>query len=150
MRRFLSYISLFCRLFVGGFLLAGGLFKLPNPWAKALDPVLVETFSTFPFFPLDWIHGYASFLPWLEGAIGLALISGFFIRLTSVAALAVLAGFVLANRLFLSFGIPCACMGENFLQVLQYALAFDLVLMAAAVWLLVRGDGGRFWAVLGR
>jgi uncharacterized membrane protein YphA (DoxX/SURF4 family) len=150
MRHILEYISPFCRLFLGGILLAGGLSKLPNPWFKALDPVMVETFSTFSFLPLDWIHGYASLLPWVEGTIALALLFGFYTRVTSAAAIVMLAGFLLANLLFLSFGIPCACMGENFLLVLQYAIAFNLVLMAAATWLLVRGDGGKIWAVLGK
>jgi len=150
MNRVLGYISSFCRLFLGGILLAGGLAKLPDPWFKAVDPQMVETFSVFSFLPLDWIHIYASFLPWLQGAIALALFLGFRIRIASAAAVVMLAGFLIANSLFYSFGIPCACMGQNFLLVLRYAVAFDLVLIAMATWLIVRGDGRKLWVALGK
>ncbi len=137
---FTGSLSFYFRLFLGAILILSALKWIPSPWSKALDPVMVETLSIFPFLPFDWIHGYVSSLPWLGGAIALFLILGFRIRIVSALAFVVLAGYLIANSLFLSFGTPCACMGENFLQVLRYAIAFDLVLLAMATWLLVRGD----------
>ena len=147
---FIGFASVSFRLFLAAILILAALKKIPSPWSWALDPMMVETFSIFTFIPLDWIHWYVSFLPWLGGAVALVLILGFSIRISSVVAIVVLAVYVIANFLFLSVGIPCACMGENFMLVLHYAIAFDLVLLAMATWVFVRGDGRKLWAVISK
>ena len=76
----------------------------------------------------------------------MALFLGFRLRIASAAAIVMLAGFLIANSLFLSFGIPCACMGD-ILQVLPYAIAFDVLLLGMAIWVFVNGGGVRLYRV---
>jgi uncharacterized membrane protein YphA (DoxX/SURF4 family) len=143
---FIDSLSFFFRLFLAAIFILSGLTRIPYPWSKALDPLMVESFSIFTFIPLEGIHWYGRLLPWIGFIVSPFLILGLCLRFVSAITIFIISGFLISNSIFLHFGIPCACMGD-ILQVLPYAIAFDVLLLGMAIWVFVNGGGVRLYRV---
>jgi len=143
---FIDFLSFFFRLFLAAIFILSGLTALPYPWSKALDPLMIETLSIFTFIPLEGIHWYGRLLPWIGFIISPFLILGFCLRFASAITIFIISGFLISNSIFLHFGIPCVCMGDV-LQVLPYAIAFDVLLLGMAIWVFVNGGGIRLYRI---
>ena len=106
-KKFQPFITLLCRLLLGGVLLvAGGL--------KAFKPSeLAGAVAAYKILPTDIAHliGYA--LPWLEVALGILLIIGLTTRLAAIAGTAVMIIFIAAIISVWARGIliDCGCFG---------------------------------------
>lgn len=83
-KKFQPFITLLCRLLLGGVLLVAGGLKAFKPSESA------GAVAAYKILPTDIAHliGYA--LPWLEVALGILLIIGLTTRLAAIAGTAVM------------------------------------------------------------
>ena len=103
--------------------------KLRQSWL--LFALSIDSYQLLP----QWaVLTLARTLPWLELALGLALIAGVWLRYTAIAATAILMLFF--SVMVLSYtrgaGIDCGCFGVGEALSLK-TLARDGVLLAAAI-----------------
>jgi uncharacterized membrane protein YphA (DoxX/SURF4 family) len=72
----------------------------------------IDSYKMLPTSLVEWM---ARFLPWVELALGLMLISGFALRWTGLAASALMAVFIYAmtHAYILKLEIMCGCFGNN-------------------------------------
>jgi uncharacterized membrane protein YphA (DoxX/SURF4 family) len=141
----MAYWLFFLRLVLGGIFVVSGFAKISYPGSNALDPQIAETFSVFPFIPLDLIHLYVEVLPWIELFLALGLVLGIFLHFFSAASILVIASFLFANGLFAYYGFSshCSnCFGQLLELKLPQAIGIDLLMLGIAVWLFLSGDIG--------
>ncbi len=126
-------IGLALRVFLGGAFLYAAWLKLREPWM--LFAMAVDAYKLLPQWAVILV---ARTLPWAELLLGLLLIAGKWMRFTSAAVSALLAGFLamMAFTYFKGLQIDCGCFGSGDPISLR-TLARDSGLLAAAVVLTV-------------
>mgnify|MGYP000441938172 FL=1 len=106
-KKYQPFITLLCRLLLGGVLLVAGGLKAFKPSESA------GAVAAYKILPTDIAHliGYA--LPWLEVALGILLIIGLTTRLAAIAGTAVMIIFIAAIISVWARGIliDCGCFG---------------------------------------
>ena len=106
-KKYQPFITLICRLLLGGVLLVAGGLKAFKPSESA------GAVAAYKILPTDIAHliGYA--LPWLEVALGILLIIGLTTRLAAIAGTAVMIIFIAAIISVWARGIliDCGCFG---------------------------------------
>jgi len=106
-KEYQPFITLLCRLLLGGVLLVAGGLKAFKPSESA------GAVAAYKILPTDIAHliGYA--LPWLEVALGILLIIGLTMRLAAIAGTAVMIIFIAAIISVWARGIliDCGCFG---------------------------------------
>lgn len=123
------YILLFARLTLGGIFLFGAVGKLLDP-AGSRAAVTSRRWLPRPLAVLT-----ALILPWLEAAVGLALLLGLGLGLAAWGALVLLVVFtgVVLGDLAQGGGLECHCFGRfSHEQVSRWTVARNLALMALA------------------
>jgi uncharacterized membrane protein YphA (DoxX/SURF4 family) len=98
------------RLIVAGIFLYSGYSKLREPWLQF--EVSLESFKALPEYMLEPI---ARTMPWLEVALGVALLTGIFARWFALIASLLLAVFVGAAARAYAMGlvVDCGCFGSG-------------------------------------
>jgi len=106
-KKYQPFITLLCRLLLGGVLLVAGGLKAFKPSESA------GAVAAYKILPTDIAHliGYA--LPWFEIALGILLIIGLTTRLAALAGTAVMIIFTVAIISVWARGIliDCGCFG---------------------------------------
>jgi uncharacterized membrane protein YphA (DoxX/SURF4 family) len=124
-----SKLAIALRLVLGAVFVYAAYTKLRQSWL--LFALSIDSYQLLP----QWaVLTLARTLPWLELALGLALLGGLWLRHTSIAATAILTLFF--SVMVLSYtkgaGIDCGCFGVGEALSLK-TLARDGVLLAAAI-----------------
>ena len=126
-----SKLSLALRLFLGAVFLYAAWTKLQQPWA--LFALSIDAYGLLPEAAVIFV---ARTLPWAELLLGLLLISGKWVRVSTPAASAILLLFfvVLVRSYIKGLQIDCGCFG--FGEALSpRTLARDGVLLLASLTL---------------
>jgi uncharacterized membrane protein YphA (DoxX/SURF4 family) len=128
------------RLAVGAVMIAAGLSKAAAPAAEFA--LVIQTYGLLsPSLALP----AAGILPWIEIALGWALVLGVETRLASAAAGGLFAVFLAALASVLVRGVPipnCGCFGSLVHFSPAHAFLFDSVLVALC-WTAFKGGPGR-------
>ena len=126
-------IGLVLRVFLGGAFLYAAWLKLREPWM--LFAMAVDAYQLLPQWAVILV---ARTLPWAELLLGLLLIAGKWMRFTSAAVSALLAGFLamMAFTYLKGMRIDCGCFGSGD-QISPRTLARDGGLLAAALVLTI-------------
>lgn len=141
-----SPVRFACRLLVGGvFGVAGA--------GKALDhQAMIVAVDAYDLLPGALVPPVAAALPWVELAVGLALLAGYAIRVAGATASALLVGFLVALAQAKARGLPidCGCFGAGGPGdgVGWIELARNVPLLAAGLYLTGRPAGRAPRAVL--
>jgi uncharacterized membrane protein YphA (DoxX/SURF4 family) len=103
-------IAVILRLALGAVFIYAAWTKLRDPWA--VFAVAVDSFQILPLWGVEWV---ARTLPWLELAVGVLLISGQWLHIsTTTSSLLLLVFFVLLVRVQLKgMQINCGCFGPD-------------------------------------
>ncbi len=126
-----ALLALFARIFVGAVLVYAGASKASAP-AEEFALVI----GVYDLVPSSITLPIASLLPWLELAVGWALILGVRTRAAGAAAGATTLAFLFAIGSVLARGITlpnCGCFGESMHFSPPHAFLFD-TLLAALCW----------------
>lgn len=124
-----SRLAVGLRVVLGAVFVYAAYTKLRQSWL--LFALSIDSYQLLP----QWaVLTLARLLPWLELALGMALIAGVWLRYTAIAATSVLMLFF--SVMLLSYtkgaGIDCGCFGVGEALSLK-TLARDGVLLAAAI-----------------
>jgi uncharacterized membrane protein YphA (DoxX/SURF4 family) len=108
--RVLKFVQIALRVALGAIFIYAGWVKLQDPWQ--LFAAGVASYEMLPMWAVEIV---ARTLPWFEILLGLVLISGFFMRISSTILTALLAVFfTLIVRAYLQGKeINCGCFGGN-------------------------------------
>ena len=132
------YLTLASRLVLGGVFIFSGVAKLPN-----LQTFVWEV-GQYHLLPPALATAYAYVLPGLELALGLLLVLGLFLRVSSAVSILVVVSFSIAKVSVLARGLDiamCGCFGPAVTLLMPTSLAIDLVLLALGVQILLhRGE----------
>lgn len=126
-------LHLFLRLAVGGVFVYAAWTKLRDPWL--LFAMSIDAYHVLP----QWaVLVLARTLPWLELALGLLLIAGWWRRVTTVGTSALLAVFfgLMVRSYLRGDTIDCGCFGPGE-AISPVTLLRDGALLAGAVFLAV-------------
>lgn len=137
-----TYIILILRLLISGILIFSAFGKLTYTGSRALDPQMAKTLNVFIFIPLSWIHFYVSALPWIELIIAVFFLLGVHIRVFAAFFIMVVITFLISNGMFLYYGTEGSCnccFGDLASMRLPQAILLDLILLAAGLWLILKG-----------
>jgi uncharacterized membrane protein YphA (DoxX/SURF4 family) len=98
------------RLILAGIFLYSGYAKLREPWLQ-----FVVSLDSFKILPENTLEPIARTMPWLEVALGVALLSGFLTRWFALIATVLLGVFVGAAASAYSRGlaVDCGCFGSG-------------------------------------
>ena len=120
-------------LALGAVLVYAAWTKLRDPWA--LFALSIDSYQLLPQWAVILV---ARTLPWAELLLGLLLISGKWMRFSSAAVSALLAGFLatMAFTYFKRLQIDCGCFGSGD-PISPRTLARDSGLLAAALVLTI-------------
>jgi hypothetical protein len=129
----IRWLGLALRVFLGGAFLYAAWLKLREPWM--LFAMAVDAYQLLPQWAVILV---ARTLPWAELLLGLLLIAGKWVRFSSAAVSALLAGFLamMAFTYLRGLQIDCGCFGSGDPISLR-TLARDSGLLAAALLLTV-------------
>jgi uncharacterized membrane protein YphA (DoxX/SURF4 family) len=129
----IRWIGLALRVFLGGAFLYAAWLKLRDPWM--LFAMAVDAYQLLPQWAVILV---ARALPWAELLLGLLLIAGKWMRFTSAAVSALLAGFLamMAFTYLKGMQIDCGCFGSGD-PISPRTLARDSGLLAAALLLTI-------------
>ena len=121
------------RVLLGGAFLYAAWLKLREPWM--LFAMAVDAYQLLPQWAVILV---ARTLPWAELLLGLLLIAGKWMRFTSAAVFALLAGFLatMAFTYLKGMQIDCGCFGSGD-PISPRTLARDGGLLAAALVLTI-------------
>ena len=124
-------ILLGIRIILGAVFVYGGYVKLAAPWA-----LFGMAIDSYHIVPLRYIEPLARTLPWFEVALGLLLIFGRFLRLSSAVVSITLAIFFAAMlHAFVNHQeISCGCFGPGEL-ISKWTLLRDGSMLAGSLWL---------------
>ncbi len=103
-----SRIALALRVILGGVFLYAAYTKLRQSWL--LSALSIDAYQMLP----EWaVFAVARTLPWLELALGVLLISGVWLRYSSLVSAAILSVFftILTVSYFRGASIDCGCFG---------------------------------------
>jgi uncharacterized membrane protein YphA (DoxX/SURF4 family) len=109
MNKFQPWITFGFRLILGGVLLVAGALKVTDPYGSATS---VRAYQVLPIHLANFL-GFV--LPFIEIGIGIFLIVGIWVRLTSLAGAALMLVFVIAIAQAWARGISldCGCFGKG-------------------------------------
>jgi len=109
MNKFQPWITFGFRLILGGVLLVAGALKVTDPYGSATS---VRAYQVLPIHLANFL-GFV--LPFIEIGIGIFLIAGIWVRLTSLAGAALMLVFVIAIAQAWARGISldCGCFGKG-------------------------------------
>jgi uncharacterized membrane protein YphA (DoxX/SURF4 family) len=98
------------RILLAGIFLAAGIAKLREPWLQ-----FAVSINTFKIVPDSMLEPIARTLPWFEVVVGLAILSGVYLKWTSTLATLILAGFLslLIRSWALGLEVDCGCFGSG-------------------------------------
>ena len=137
-RPLFEWVTLACRLILGGVLAVSGALKIPHLEASVLSVRLYQIPGLFPFTA---VIGYAQ--PILELAVGLLLLVGLFTRWSAVLGALAMVVFIagIASVWARGISIDCGCFGagqeiskEEALRNYPWDIARDVGLLACGVW----------------
>ena len=141
MKRRSGMTQLLVRAAVGGVFIYAGAAKVADPQSFA------EVIHAFRILPPAWINLLALTLPFFEIALGASLVGGWRVRENALAAALLVFVFlaVLLQAGARGIDTDCGCFGPSAWAALEAVppVARDLVLLAGALYLRVRGDAGR-------
>jgi uncharacterized membrane protein YphA (DoxX/SURF4 family) len=131
------WLRLFLRLALGAIFVYAAWTKLREPWQFFANSV-----AAYDLLPMWAVKLVARVLPWAELLIGLLLISGWFLRVSSIAASALLLGFfaTMVRTYASGIQIECGCFGPgDMISIRSLArdgslLLASLVLAGMAIW----------------
>lgn len=129
------YLILLLRLIVGGVWILAGTTKLEYVSEQA---ELIVGYSILPL-PLILIDAYVHILPWAEILTGCCLVLGLFTRSFAAVSIFLLVTFIGANSIFLFYqgDADCGCFGQLLPISHSGAIALDIAMLAASVFILV-------------
>lgn len=133
-----EWIGLVCRLVLGGVILWASWSKLTDPYGS------VATVRAYQLLPEPWPKLFGYGLPIVEALVGLTLIVGLIIRVSSFFAIGLMAMFIfgIASVWIRGIEINCGCFGNggydpNASDKYPWEIARDVGLMALGGWLLI-------------
>jgi len=131
------WLRLFLRLVLGAVFVYAAWVKLREPWQ-----VFANSVANYDVLPMWAVKVVARTLPWGEMLLGLLLISGRFLRVSSIAASALLLGFfaIMVRTYASGIQIECGCFGPGDIISMR-SLARDGSLLLASLGL----AGMAFW-----
>ncbi len=120
--RYLHYLF---RLVLGGVFIWAGIIKISNPLGFAQD------ISNYQILPQSISFFLALFLPWIEVICGVFIITGLFLRSSSLFVCGLLGGFLILILITLIRGIDveCGCFGSLSSHVDYKLLLTDCALL---------------------
>ena len=128
------YLVLLLRLMVGGVWILAGSAKFKY---LAEQTQLVDGYGVLPL-PLILVDTYVRVLPWVEILTGCCLVLGLFSRFFIGVSIFLLVTFIGANSIFLYYqgNADCGCLGQLLPISHSGAIALDMAMLAAALFLL--------------
>jgi len=130
-----KWLNLILRLALGGVFIAAGALKIIEPAAFA------TSIGNYRLIPHEWNNLLAITLPWIEVAAGLLLVAGIWKRANALLITGMLVVFLFAigQAVARNLNIDCGCFGTvEGRKVGLFAIAQDVAMLAAALWLTVR------------
>lgn len=130
----LRWLNLSARLLLGGVFLWAGV-------VKALDPLsFARSVAGYQLLPQLGNLLVAAALPWVEIVVGTLLVAGRLVRPAALVAawLNLLFMAAIVSVLARGLNVDCGCFGHDRATPPELALLRDLLLLAAALWLLYR------------
>jgi uncharacterized membrane protein YphA (DoxX/SURF4 family) len=118
------------RLVIAGILLYAGFMKAAGPSAE-----FAALLETYKLFPSSFLSPLSLVVPYVEMWVGLFLLTGFYTRLSALAAALLFAGFIFAVGSALLRGIDlasCGCFGAESLAP-RYTIVLDLFCLGLAL-----------------
>ncbi len=137
---FRDWVHLAIRIFLGGFYIAAGAVKLPDPKAFA------EAIGNYRILPHETLNLAAITLPGIEVVAGAFLVLGIWWRTSAwmINAMTLLFIGAIAAALARGLNIDCGCFGTvGGREIGLLAIFEDLLLLAAGVWLVWPENGSR-------
>jgi uncharacterized membrane protein YphA (DoxX/SURF4 family) len=106
----LKIVQIVLRVALGAIFIYAGWVKLQDPWQLFAAGV-----ASYELLPMGAVEFVARTLPWFEIALGVVLISGFFMRISSTIVSALLAVFftLIVRAYIQGKAINCGCFGGN-------------------------------------
>jgi|ERR1017187_3389329 uncharacterized membrane protein YphA (DoxX/SURF4 family) len=129
----LRAVTLVLRIALGTIFVYAAWTKLRTPWELFAMEV-----DSYQLLPLKAVELVARTLPWFELAVGLLLMTGYWLRSAAAATALLLAGFftLMVRAYAKGMEIPCGCFGPN--DIISWkTLLRDGSLLAAAMALTV-------------
>jgi uncharacterized membrane protein YphA (DoxX/SURF4 family) len=128
--RALRWTLVALRVVLGAVFIYGGYVKLQSPWA--LFAMGIDSYHLVPF---QFVEPLARTLPWFEVVLGLLLISGFWLRLSSTLISLTLAVFFTAmvHAKMAGQQINCGCFGPGE-PISKWTLLRDGSMLAASLF----------------
>ena len=125
------WLRLFLRLVLGAVFVYAAWVKLREPWQ-----VFANSVANYDVLPMWAVKVVARTLHWGEMLLGLLLISGRFLRVSSIAASALLLGFfaIIVRTYASGIQIECGCFGPGDIISMR-SLARDGSLLLASLGL---------------
>jgi len=128
----LTIIHWLCRIFLSGVFLYSGIIKFQNPLQFAV------ALSGYQLIPEQYLLTIATYFPWVEILLGVALLSGFKIRYSAAAATALLLFFSLLLTITYLRGIDANCGCFSFDDPISpLTILRDGLIVVPAIYLLV-------------
>jgi len=127
------YIAFALRLILAGLLMAAGIIKA-SQYDNLLDAI--EAHEILPSLLEGWL---AHALPWVEIALAVLIVTGFYLRISAMIAVLLTIMLAVANGIAMIKGLDygCGCFGDILRFSHGTALAIDLSMMAGALQLLL-------------
>ena len=135
----IRWLSLLCRVGVGGVFIWASIDKLAHPGAFA------TAISHYRLVPVALLHAFAMLLPVVEAVAGLALVLGWRRRGAALVCTALLVVFLaaIASALARGLDISCGCFHTDGGHAVGVGLLWrDLLLLLACLPPLLAGRGG--------
>jgi putative oxidoreductase len=128
----LTIIHWVCRLSLTGIFLYSGYIKIQNPLQFAV------ALTGYQLIPEEYIWPIANYFPWLEIIIGVAIVTGWKIRYSSIAATALLLFFSLLLTITYLRGIDANCGCFSFDDPISpLTILRDGIIVIPAIYLMV-------------
>ena len=134
------WLSLGCRLLVGGLFVAAALGKIADP------PAFAHAIWNYQILPVEAVNAAALFIPWLELLAGTALVAGVYRRGAALLVFGLLVVFsaALGWNIVRGVGIDCGCFSvpaaprshAEQILAMKWDLARDLGLLLVAAQVL--------------
>ena len=108
--RIVRVVALIVRIALGAAFIYAAWTKLRDPWA--VFAVAIDSFQVLPLWGVEWV---ARTLPWFELAVGVLLISGRWLRISTTASSLLLLVFfgLLVRAQLKGMQINCGCFGPD-------------------------------------
>ena len=110
-------------------------------WSKILDPQsFASIIQNYQILPPSLVNPMAILLPWVEALCGVSLLSGYFVRGSTliVNVLLIVFSLVLSFNIYRGLDVTCGCFSISSAGVKTTWLSVlrDLPLLAAGLWIL--------------